>query len=316
MARIGSADGKEQAVKTELELRHLRVFVTVAEVGTHTGAARSLGISQSTVSETLSALERTLGTALFRRAGKGPMLTASGEALLPYARRMLALTTELVSEVAKVSTEVSSRVVVAAVESLCAYVLPSRLAALRERWPKVRVEVISAACPAIRESVAAGRSDLGLVLEAGSSVVDDSILARARLVIFGAPTHPLAHRRASADELRRCDFFMSDAAGDYHQVLRQHFDAAGLPAPRTQALGTVEGVKRGILAGGAALGLLPAHAIEQELGDGVFAEVSVSPALTGLVLRALCSPAGSSSPMIDDLIQSLRALPPAIASKA
>ena len=43
-------------MKTELELRHLRVFVTVAEVGTHTAAARALGVSQSTVSETLAAL--------------------------------------------------------------------------------------------------------------------------------------------------------------------------------------------------------------------------------------------------------------------
>ena len=43
---------------------------------------------------------------------------------------------------------------------------------------------------------------------------------------------------------------MSDAAGDYHQVLRQYFEAAETPLPRMQALGTVEGVKRGILAGG------------------------------------------------------------------
>jgi DNA-binding transcriptional LysR family regulator len=296
-------------VKAELELRHLRVFVTVAEVGTHTAAARALGLSQSTVSETLSALERALGAALFRRTPKGPTLTASGEALLPHARRMLALKAELVAELARVSTEVSATVGVAAVESLCAYVLPSRLAVLRERWPNVRFEVSSAACPAIREAVAAGKCDLGLVLETESGVRDDSILAQARLVVFGAPTHPLARRRVPADELRRHDFYMSDAAGDYHEVLRRHFDAAQLPAPRTQALGTVEGVKRGILAGGAALGLLPLHAVEQELRDGVFAEVGTSPALTGLVLRAVLPPEGSSSPMIEDLIQSLRGSP-------
>jgi DNA-binding transcriptional LysR family regulator len=308
---------QEQSVKTELELRHLRVFVTVVETGSHTRAARSLGISQSTVSETLSALERTLGTALFRKAAKGSMLTPSGEALLPYARRMLALTTELVSELANVSTDVSATLVVAAVESLSTYVLPSRLAALRGRWPKVRLEVITLACPAIRESVAAGTSDLGLLLEAEAAAATDaeaeaedgSILAKARLVIFASPTHPLVHRSASPDELRRCDFYMSDAAGDYHQVLRQHFQAAQVPLPRTQALGTVEGVKRGILSGGTALGLLPAHAVEQELRDGVLAEVGVSPALPGLVMRAVFSPGNSGSPMVDDLIQSLRRLP-------
>jgi len=293
-------------VKTELELRHLRVFVTVAEVGTHTAAARALGVSQSTVSETLAALERTLGAPLFRRAAKGPALTAAGEALLPHARRMLALRGELLAELARVSADVSATVVVSAVESLCAYVLPARIAALRERWPGVRVEVQSAACPVIREAVAAGKSDVGLVLETASGVGDASILARARLVVFAAPAHPLARRSAAAAELRRHDFFMSDAAGDYHEVLRRHFEAAELPAPRTQALGTVEGVKQGILAGGAALGLLPAHAVERELRAGAFAEVGVRPALAGLVLRAVLPAEPSRSPMVEALLDGLR----------
>lgn len=296
-------------MKTELELRHLRVFVTVVEAGAHTRAARTLGISQSTVSETLSALERTLGTALFRKAVKGSMLTPSGEALLPYARRILALMNELVTDLASVSTNVSATLVVAAVESLSAYVLPSRLAALRERWPKVRLEVITLVCPEIRESVAAGKSDLGLVLEAETGMGDGSILSKARLVIFGSPSHPLVQRSASPDELRRCEFYLSDAAGSYHQMIRQYFEAAQVPLPRTQALGSVEGVKRGILAGGTALGLLPAHALEQELRDGLLVEVSVSPALPGLVLRAVFPPGNATSPMVEDLIQSLRGLP-------
>lgn len=293
-------------MKKNLELRHLRVFVTVVETGAHTRAARSLGLSQSTVSETLTALERILGTTLFRKPGKGSMLTPSGEALLPYARRILVLTGEAVTELAKVSTDVCARLVVAAVESLSTYVLPARLASLRQRWPNGRFEVVTGDCPQIRESVANGESDLGLVLGAETGVEDDSILAKGRLVIFASPAHPLAHKTASHDELRRFDFYMSDAAGDYHQTLRHYFEAAHVPAPRTQALGTVEGVKRGILAGGPALGLLPAHAVAQELQDTVLAEVTTSPALRGLVMRTVFSPGKPSSPLVDELIESLR----------
>ena len=282
--------------------------MAVVEVGSHTRAARALGISQSTVSETLSALERALGTTLLRKAAKGPMLTPSGEALLPYARRLLALANELMGELARVSTHVSATLVVAAVESLSAYVLPSRVAALRERWPNARLEVITGICPEIRASVAAGKSDLGLVLEAETGTADASILAHARLVVFGSPAHQLVHCRASAEQLRGFDFYMSDTAGDYHQVLRQYFEGAQLPPPRTQALGSIEGVKRGILAGGNALGLLPAHAVEQELRDGVLAEIYVSPALPRLVLRAVRSLASASSLLVEDLIQSLRGL--------
>jgi len=298
----------KEAVKTELELRHLRTFVAVVEAGGHTRAARSLGVSQSTVSETLISLERTLGTELFRKGVKGVALTRSGEALLPHARRILALTSELVAQLAGVTSEVKATLSVAAVESISTYVLPPRLAALREKWPKVRVEVATRVCAEIRDSVAAGQSDLGLVLEVEGGQSDGSALAKARLVIFGAPTHPLAGRKASPDELRRCDFYMSDAAGDYHQALRRHFEAAELPQPRTQALGTVEGVKRGILAGGAALGLLPAHAVKQELASGVLAEVRVSPPLPGLVLRAVLGPESADSPLVEELVRSLRGL--------
>ena len=304
-------------MKTELELRHLRAFVTVVEAGGHTRAARSLGVSQSTVSETLISLERALGTELFRKGakGKGLALTRSGEALLPHARRILAQASDLVAQLAGVTSEVKGTLAVSAVESISTYVLPARLAALREKWPGVRVEVTSRVCADIRESVAKGQSDLGLVLEIESDrATDDSLLTKARLVVFGAPGHPLAAgrggggKKASADELRRCDFYMSDAAGDYHQALRRHFEAAQLPQPRTQALGTVEGVKRGILAGGTALGLLPAHALKQELTAGVFAEVRVSPPLPGLVLRAVLGPESADSPLVEALVESLRGL--------
>jgi DNA-binding transcriptional LysR family regulator len=281
----------------------------VVDMGSHTRAARSLGVSQSTVSETLSSLERAVGTALFRKGGKGAALTRSGEALLPYARRLLALSSEAVAELAKVSAAMSATLVVAAVESLSAYVLPKHLAALRARWPKTRLEVVTGACPEIRASVAAGVSDIGLVLEEEKGEDDRSVLTEARLVIFCGPAHPLARCRASAEDLGRCDFFMSDAGGNYHQVLRHHFEAAQVAPPKTQALGTVEGVKRGILAGGTALGLLPEHAVTQELEDGSLVEIGVRPALPRLVLRAVVSSEGARSPIAEALLESLRRAP-------
>lgn len=69
------------------------------------------------------------------------------------------------------------------------------------------------------------------------------------------------------------------------------------------------GVKRGILAGGAALGLLPAHAVEQEPREGVFVEVAVRPALAGLLLRAVLPAGAPSSPMVEDLLEGLRGSP-------
>jgi DNA-binding transcriptional LysR family regulator len=296
-------------MKAELELRQLRVFAAVVDAGTHTRAARALGLSQSTVSETLSALERTLGVPLFRKAAKGMALTASGQILLSYARRMSALTSELVGALADASSDVKATLVVSAVESVSAYVLPSRLAALRARWPGVRVEVLTGSCEEIRDRVTEGASDVGLVLEPESRPEVDPILAKTRLLILAAPGHALAGHGATAEQLRHCDFYMCDAAGNYHQALRQLFDGAEVPAPRMQAIGTIEGVKRGILAGGTALGLLPEHAVEPELRDGVLTEVRVRPALPSVVLRAVLAPGTLRSAVVDDLLDSLRGSP-------
>ncbi|HEY6036456.1 MAG TPA: LysR family transcriptional regulator [Kofleriaceae bacterium] len=292
-------------MKTELELRHLRVFMAVSETGSHTRAARVLGLSQSTVSETLAALDRALGTPAFHKHRKGQVLTATGEALMRYASKILGLTHELVSELATISTRVSTTLVVAAVESVSAYVLPARLAALRQRWPNARVEVRTATCHEIRESVAAGKCDLGLTLEADRGVDDDSVIAEGRLMIVSAPTHPLAHRTTSLGQLPRSDIYTSDAAGDFHQMLRHYFEIEDMPPPRTQALGSVEGVKRGILTGGTALGLVPAHAVVRELRDAALAEIVLEPALPKLVMRAVYAPM-PASPMVDELVDSLR----------
>jgi DNA-binding transcriptional LysR family regulator len=102
---------------------------------------------------------------------------------------------------------------------------------------------------------------------------------------------------------------MCDAAGNYHQSLRQLFDRAQVPAPRMQTIGTIEGVKRGILAGGTALGLLPEHAVEPELREGVLTEVRVRPALPSVVLRAVLGAGALRSAVVDDLLDSLRGSP-------
>src|SRR4029079_13842550 len=177
--------------------------------------------------------------------------------------------------------------------------LPSRLAALRVRWPAVRVEVLTGSWGEIRERVAAAESDLGLVLEPETGPEAGTVLARARLLMLGAPTHPLARGGAASDELRGCDFYMCDAGGNYHQALLHHFEAAGVPAPRMQAMGTIEGVKRGIVSGATALGLLPEHAVESELRDCVLAQVRVRPALPFVILRAVLATGTPRSPAIN-----------------
>jgi DNA-binding transcriptional LysR family regulator len=195
---------------------------------------------------------------------------------------------------------------VAAVESVSTYVLPPRLASMRERWPSARFKVFTATCDDIRELVAAGKCDIGLIIEADSGTNDDAALAKARLAICADPAHPLARHAVSADRLVSWDFYMSDAGGSYHEVLRQYFKAAEFALPRMQTLGTIEGVKRGLNAEKTAIGVLPAHAVERELLEGALVEIILEPALPGLMLKSVRMP-NHGLPLVEDLIARLRA---------
>ncbi|MFH8446308.1 LysR family transcriptional regulator [Streptomyces sp. NPDC018026] len=75
---------------TDVHLRELRYFATVAEELHFTRAAERLYVSQPALSKQVRALERQLGAELFHRGPRGVALTEAGAALLPHARRVLA----------------------------------------------------------------------------------------------------------------------------------------------------------------------------------------------------------------------------------
>lgn len=73
-----------------IDLRLLRVFVTLAEAGSFAGAQIALNLSQSTLSTHIAALERSLGAPLCLRGRRGFRLTPFGEATLTAARQLFA----------------------------------------------------------------------------------------------------------------------------------------------------------------------------------------------------------------------------------
>ena len=286
-----------------LEVRQLSVFVALVESRGISAAARALGLAQSTVSEALAALERTLGSSVVDR--RSVKLTPAGEALLPHARAILAAVDAAQREVARAANAVRGTVEITACESVSAYLLPPALAPLRERWPSTRFSVSVAPCDDVAKGIANGTFDVGFQLEwpaRSSNGAEHHVLAdELPLVVFARDAHPMARRAAAlrADELERYPLFISDAAGDFPTQARRMFRARTI-----ESAGTVEGVKRAVSAAPDALGLLPGYALTEELRAGRFRRVHVRPSPT-VALGAVLSTARPRHPAVKELLATL-----------
>lgn len=310
---------------SNLELRHLRAFVTLVDQGSLTRAARAMGIAQSTVSEALAALERALGTPAVsrRRGGHGITLTPAGTALLPYARRILAALADAHTAVARATHEALASVEIIANESVSTYLLPPVLAVLRQRWPKTRFAVAVATCPAVRAGVTSAHYDVGIWLQEPTRANDATaslpshrvVLHDVPITVFAQPVHPLFANRAAArshrsteiprDALLPFPVYMSDAAGDFHDLLATYLGADGIGTPRMEATGSIEGVKHNVAADRAAVGALPTYALTAELRSGAVRELALQPRLPHVRLDAVTASNRPLHPAVEELLVEL-----------
>ena len=166
-----------------LDLTTLRSFAAVADAGGVTRAAGFLNLTQSAVSMQIKRLEDSLGLDLLDRTGRGVALTAAGEQLLSYARRMLALNDEAWTRLTCKSFE--GEIVLGVPHDVIHPVIPRVLQGFSAAFPRMNVRLVSANTVDLRADFARGAADLILTTE---DEADDSgeTLAVAPLVWVGA----------------------------------------------------------------------------------------------------------------------------------
>ena len=147
-----------------MTLQQLAYFVALANVGSFTGAADSLGVAQPTLSRQMRALEEELGSPLVQRARGALILTPAGEAVLPLARRMLADMESVRTVVAELVGLQRGRVRVGATPSLCIGVLADVLRAFHEQYPAIRLELAENGSQLLVGSLLRNEIDVALVV--------------------------------------------------------------------------------------------------------------------------------------------------------
>jgi DNA-binding transcriptional LysR family regulator len=146
-----------------LDMTTLRSFLTVAEQGGVTRAGQVLNLTQSAVSMQLKRLEEMLGVDLMDRSNRRIALTASGEQLLTYARRIVDLNDEAVG---RLSDEVYEGELTLGVPHDVVYpVVPRVLKTFNSLYPRVKIILRSSSTVKLRQALKRGDVDLILTTE-------------------------------------------------------------------------------------------------------------------------------------------------------
>jgi len=149
-------------MQMNLSTRELAAFVALAEQRSFTRAAVQSHLSQPAFSALIRALEETVGARLFDRTTRSVELTAEGRVLMDAAPRLLRDVEQALADVRDHVARRRGRVAVAVLPSLAAGWLPPLLAAYRERWPGVQLDVADVLSEACIDRVRSGAADFAL----------------------------------------------------------------------------------------------------------------------------------------------------------
>lgn len=156
-----------------IEIKHFRLVAAIAEHGTLSAAARSLGYSQPAVTQQIRSVERLLRTPLVVRSRAGVELTEAGEVLLRHGEAILGLHARARSEIEALADLRAGRVRLACFPSAAAMVLPRALGTLTEQHPGLSFTLTETEPPGAYELLRRGEVDIAVVYHYRSSGTEE-----------------------------------------------------------------------------------------------------------------------------------------------
>ncbi|AZG06686.1 LysR family transcriptional regulator [Pigmentiphaga sp. H8] len=177
-----------------VSLEQLQAFVSAADHGSFSAAARALGKAQSAISTQINSLEVDLGVELFQRTGRNPVLTPIGERLLQEARVTLDRRRHLIGIAASHEAGVEGKLVLAFDEIFPQSALAPILADFARHFPYVELRILFPLMEDVGALVSAGEVDLGVMWrnESYLTELDFRCIGWAPIRLICGREHPFA----------------------------------------------------------------------------------------------------------------------------
>ena len=266
-----------------VNLELYRIFYTVARCGSLTKAAEELYISQPAVSQAVKQLENQLGTPLFNRTHKGMELSAQGgELIFADVERALRLLEGAEDRLSVLNKSATGTLRIGASETIFQYVLADRIVAYHQRYPEVKIDLISDVSPKIIEYLKSDRCDIGFL---NLPIAPDEDIRLTRSVallndvfVAGGAFSALKGKKLSVWDLQSYPMLLMEphtiaraAVEHYAESLGVHFQ----PAVEVDSWGFM----KKLVADGMGVGCIPREYAQRRLQEGELFELDVSPAM-------------------------------------
>ena len=181
----------------EIELRHLRYFLAVAETLHFSRAAERLGIAQPPLSQQIKRLEAMLGHRLFDRTTRGVKLTTAGQLLAERARSTLEKIQDDVAQVQRLGRGEEGTLTVGFAGSVMFTDLPAAIESYRRRYPKVELRLRELFTSGLIAALQDGTIDLAFLRDGDPTEgIQMTTLLRERYVAVLPKGHRLARKHA------------------------------------------------------------------------------------------------------------------------
>ncbi len=199
----------------DLDIRHLRQFLAVAEQGSFSVAANKLGMSQPPLSQAIAKLERKLDCQLFLRTSRKVELTERGLLLQAEAIRLVKRHAEMLDALDRAAKGITGHLRVAFVMSVGSAYLPQILRQFRARFPDVSLKLEEVSTANQVTALSDDLYDIGLLRPPifGGSALTLRTLVAEPLMLALPQQHPLA-QEADIDlrAFAKADFIAPPAA--------------------------------------------------------------------------------------------------------
>ena len=259
-----------------MQIDSLKIFCDVAEAGSFTKAANINNITQSAVSQQISALERVFKSLLIERSKKKIRLTREGQVLYDYSKQIMLTFDSLHSKLQDLKDIISGNIRIATIYSIGLHDLPPYVKKFMANYPTVSIHVEYRRANQVYDDVLGNVVDLGLIAYPMKDTRLEIVpLRKEPLVVICHPQHPFARQNKIKLKLlagQKIIGFEPDipTRKALDRILKQH----GVEVKHAMEFDNVETVKRAVEID-AGISMVPLGTVRQEIAKQTLAAVPI-----------------------------------------